>query len=222
MLRFAIACSALLSFFNYSSAQNFSEIWPQYYLQYGLSKKWSLQSDYSHRYADFFDRKTQWIARAGLVCKLHSGFSAAAGYAYSEYFPATGVRKENRPWQQLQHEYAGKVKVMQRLRLEERFQHDASSNRFNYRIRYQVQLMLPLLPRQGVFLQVSDEPMLNFGKEISGNKFDQNRLQGGLQIKLHDHVFFAPSYLNIYQYQPSRRNFRTIDVVRAGLIYRKI
>ena len=198
------------------------EMWPQYYLQFPVKGKWSLAADYSHRYSDLFEKKTQWIGRAGLNHSLSESLTLSAGYAYSEFFTSSGIRRENRPWQQVQFNSSWKkVKLNHRLRLEERFLEDKSSNRFNYRLRYQFMTTYPLLSDQRCLLYVSDEPMINWGKQITGQNFDQNRLQLGLQIKLVDKVFLSPAYMYVYQYQQSTKAFRNINVVRTGFIYRK-
>ena len=63
--------------------------------------------------------------------------------------------------------------------------------------------------------------MVNFGNEIKGNKFDQNRLQAGLQIKLLKNVFVAPAFVRITQYQASKNQNISYNVLRTGLTYSK-
>lgn len=181
-----------------------------------------MAGDYSHRHSDFFAKKVQWIGRVGVNYKLTENLSLSAGHAYSEFFTSTGIRRENRPWQQAQlNSSVQKVKLNQRLRLEERFQKDKSSSRFNYRLRYQFLAMLPVLSEERCAFFVSDEPMINFGKQITGQLFDQNRLQLGLQIKLVDNVFLSPAYMYTYQYQQSTKAFRNVNIVRTGIIYKR-
>lgn len=221
LLRFLLVLS-ILSFSLNGFGQNTteSEIWPQYYIQVPLVKdKWSVLSDYSHRYSGLFEAKTQWIARAGISYNLKKNISVAAGYAYSEYFSVSGVRRENRPWQQVQLDHKVKqIKLNHRMRLEERYQ---TGGKFNYRLRYQALFLLPLLPEQRLAVTLSDEFMLNFGKQVSGNQFDQNRLQLALQIKLAKHLFLAPAYLYSYQIQSNKKDFRNINILRTGLLYKR-
>lgn len=218
----------LISFSVFSFAQDEvskvpdSEMWPHYYLQLPINNKWSVSADYSHRYSGFFESKTQWIGRTGFDYKLTEKFSLSAGYAYSEYFLANGVRREDRPWQQTQVNHSfQKLKISHRLRLEERFQRDRNSDRFNFRLRYQFMVNYPILSQQRLSCYISDEPMINFGKQIVGNMFDQNRLQGGLQIKLAENVFFMPAYMYMYQYQSSTKDFKSKNIIRTGLMYKK-
>ena len=220
-----IAASVLLCLLPSASQSQTSpdlEIWPQYYLQVPLRNKLTGVADYSHRYGGLFEKRTQWIGRVGLNYALNDKFSIALGYAYSEYFTKNGVRRENRPWQQIQLENnISNFKISQRLRLEERFQEDRTSERFNYRLRYQVLGSVPLVSKQRLSVNVSDEVMVNTGEQVDGNRFDQNRLQAGVQIKLTANVFFAPAYLYIYQIQANKKDFRNINVLRTGLIYKR-
>jgi hypothetical protein len=210
-------------FISASVSSQTTEIWPQYYIQVPVAKKLFLSTDFSHRYDGAFKNKVQWISRLGFGYKITAQLTLGVGHAYSEFFSASGVRRENRPWQQLQSDFSvGNIKLMQRLRLEERFQKDQSLERFNYRVRFQFQVTIPVLPEQKLSLQLSDEPMINFGREISGNHFDQNRLQGGFQIKVVKNVFLMPSYVYLHQYQPSRKSFRNVNVFRTGLAYRRL
>ncbi|WP_207531694.1 DUF2490 domain-containing protein [Desertivirga arenae] len=197
------------------------EFWPQYYLQVPVDSLWSVSADYSDRYDDF-NEKVQWIGRIGVNHQLNSFFSASAGYAYSEYFTNSGTRRENRPWQQLAvaHKYRF-LRFSHRLRLEERFQRDDRSTRYNYRLRYQFQVQAPILKKQKGYVFISDEPMINFGKELNDlNKFDQNRLQIGLQFKLFEEFYLTPAYMSTYQIQSNKKDFRSLDIWRVGITYR--
>lgn len=220
-LKLRLGITLFLSLFCLTSfSQSTTDIWPQYYISMPIKGKLGLSADFSHRYNGFFEKKTQLIGRVGLNYKLNKGVSIAAGYAYSEYYTSVGKRIENRPWQQISFAQAfTKVSFAQRLRLEERFQKDALSERFNYRLRFQAQVSLPLLKENKLSVVLSDEPMINFGNEIKGNKFDQNRLQVGLQIKLIKNVFLAPAFVRINQYQANKKQYIHYNVIRTGLTY---
>ena len=217
----SVLISNLFNSFAQSRSVNESEVWPQYYLDLPIKDKWVVKSDFSHRYKEFFENKTQWIGRVAAGYKFKEKYTVAVGYAYSEFFLASGKRLEHRPFQQIEREdlFTG-LRIGQRLRLEERFQKDRIVQKFNYRLRYQINATIPLLAKPRLSLSVSDELMLNAGKQVSGNKFDQNRAQIGLQLKLAEHLFITPAYLYLYQWQASKKDFRNVDVVRTLLIYR--
>ena len=95
-------------------------------------------ADFSHRYKGIFESNSQLIGRVGFGYEITKGVDVAAGYAYSEHYTSTGTRIENRPWQQIVFLHdLNKVSFTHRIRLEERFQHDPVSKRFNYRLRFQ-------------------------------------------------------------------------------------
>ncbi len=95
--------------------------------------------------------------------------------------------RNNRPWQQVQWYTAyGKKKMMQWLRLEDTYRRKilndstlASGNNFNFRLRYNIFLDIPLSAEginTGKFsFVVNDEVHINFGKQVVYNYFDQNR-----------------------------------------------
>ncbi|WP_207421263.1 DUF2490 domain-containing protein [Desertivirga brevis] len=197
------------------------EFWPQYYLHVPVDSVWSVSADYSDRYDNFND-KVQWIGRVGLNYQLSKMISVSAGYAYSEFFTASGIRRENRPWEQLTavHKFK-KFRVSHRLRLEERFQKDTRAERFNYRLRYQFQVQVPVFKNQKGYFFISDEPMINLGKELKGlNKFDQNRFQFGMQFKLMEDFYLTPAYQSTYQIQSNKKDFRSLSIWRIGITYR--
>lgn len=197
------------------------EFWPQYYLHVPVDSVWSVSADYSDRYDDF-NEKVQWIGRVGLNYQLTKYLNASAGYAYSEFFTASGIRREHRPWEQLLAVHRFKsFRLSHRLRLEERFQKDDRAQRYNYRLRYQFQVQVPVMKKQKAYFFISDEPMLNFGKELSGlNQFDQNRFQLGLQFKLLEEFYLTPAYQSTYQIQSNKKDFRRLDIWRIGITYR--
>ncbi|WP_207426040.1 DUF2490 domain-containing protein [Pedobacter sp. SYSU D00535] len=203
------------------TVQRGTEFWPQYYVNFALDSNWSVASDYSHRYAEF-NQRNQWIGRVGLQYQISPTFSASVGYAYSEYFSGSSVRRENRPWQQLQlvNKFSGFL-LQHRLRLEERFNKDNRGERFNYRLRFQLQLHVPVLPQQKLTAFISEEPMVNFGSEVTGKKFDQNRIQAGLQIKLVSRIYFTPAYQHTFQLQANKTDFKSLHILRTGFTYKK-
>ena len=197
------------------------EFWPQYYVHVPVDSTWSVSADYSDRYNDF-SNKIQWIGRVGANYQLNKRFLFSAGYAYSEYFTASGVRREHRPWQQLAAVQRYRFfRFSHRLRLEERFQKDARAERYNHRLRYQFQVQMPIMKKQKAYIFVADEPMINLGKELKGvNKFDQNRFQFGAQFKLYRDLYISPAYQSTYQIQSNKVDFKRLDIWRIGITYR--
>jgi hypothetical protein len=61
---------------------------------------------------------------------------------------------------------------------------------------------------------LADEPMLNWGKEIVNNTFDQNRLVAGVQVQLGKNNFLQAGYMHVYQQQASGVKYRQSHVAR--------
>lgn len=211
------------------------QIWAGYVQQTRLTDKWGLWADANIRTRDHFtnDFSTS-IARIGVSYFLSENASVTAGYAYGHYFAGNDGKKvaqpEHRPWQQVQwsRKYP-KLRLQQRVRLEERFRRKfenayklADGYHFNYRLRYNVSAAMPLGKKpfqpHALSLVVNDEVMLNFGKEIVYNTFDQNRLFVGFNYHLSKNSTLQAGYMNTFQQQASGNNYKNIHTLRINLL----
>jgi hypothetical protein len=124
------------------------------------------------------------------------------GYAYIETypygdFPALHEFPEHRFWQQMSHttKWMG-LDWTHRFRLEQRWigemQQDTGGDwdvgnwRYENRLRYMLRTTIPLTESKNTYLALSNEVFFNFGKNIKGNDFDQNRAFIGIGHKLND------------------------------------
>ena len=114
---------------------------------------------------------------------------------------------------------------MQWLRLEERFRRNilndsslADGSSFNFRVRYNFLLQVPLTKakiQKGDFSFIlNNEVHLNFGKNIVYNTFDQNRFFAGVAYNVNatDNIQFG--YLNVFQQLAAGNKYRSIHGVR--------
>jgi hypothetical protein len=166
-----------------------------------VSKRLTLILDSQIRFARDFEQM-QDQARVALDIKINDHLSIAPlGYVYTwngRYGkqPATYVNNEHRIWQQVMYKHnLGRLKVDHRVRLEQRFiqvhSRDASNdvidegytNKQN-RIRYRFMARLPLnhkaLDPKTLFASTYNEVMYSWGKKITFNEPDQNRVFTGL------------------------------------------
>jgi hypothetical protein len=208
-----------------------NQVWLAYFNQTRFSDKWGLWTDVHLRSKeDFVDDLSTFIARVGIMYYLNDNTKLTAGYAYVNHFPQEGhtnvSRPEHRPWQQIQwHTKYPKVRLMQYIRLEERFRRKVQNNdelaegyNFNYRVRYNIFFNAPLsknafAPRTFSFI-ANDELHINFGKEVVYNYFDQNRffLGFGYQVTAANQLQFG--YMNLFQQLPSGNSYRTTHAIR--------
>lgn len=197
-----------------------------------LSNKWGTWTDIHLRFKNDFvkDKSTLILPRLGLTYYVNDDVKLTAGYAYINNYP-DGARlitqPEHRPWQQIQwHTKYPKIRLMQWLRLEERYRRKIQNNNalidgynFNYRIRYNFLFSTPLSKKgfapQSLQFVLNDEIHINPSKNIIYNIFDQNRFFIGLsyQITAMSNVQFG--YMNLFQQLPAGNQFKNIHAARV-------
>jgi hypothetical protein len=161
------------------------QTWLGYMSSTQISEKWSLWND-----AHWVFNHGFFIVRTGLTYNFPKT-AITGGYAYAR-LPISGQdglpRQEHRPWAQivftvpLSHDWS----LTERVRYDARFRQDVVNGKttdtysFVNRIRFQINLRksIPQWKFDGnePFVALADEVLLNFGKEIVYNTFDQNRL----------------------------------------------
>lgn len=205
------------------------QTWLGVFNQTRFSQHWGSWTDLHLRLHDHYVQDLfQTMARVGLTYYLTDDVRLTGGYAYVHHFPdgaRTVGQAEHRPWQQVQwFTRFSKARLMQWVRLEERFRRTIRNNErtsefdFNYRTRYNLALFLPLTRRGfepgGLQFLVNDELMVNFGKEVRYNYFDQNRLFAGLVYQVNKHGQLHAGYMHLFQQLPAGSTYRTQHTIR--------
>jgi Protein of unknown function (DUF2490) len=230
--RMLFVCMMLgsLGIFAQKQTQYLQQTWLGYMNQTRISDRWGLWGDFHLRTRDhFFDRLSTSIVRLGLTYYVNDKVKLTAGYAYVNAFPSGAVtvtQPEHRPWQQIQwHSNYPKLRLMQWVRLEERFRKKLADNDhlgdgydFNYRVRYNFLLTVPLgrkpFAKNSLSFIVNDELHVNMGEKIVYNYFDQNRFFAGFSLHLNatDNIQFG--YMNLFQQLPAGNRYRSIHAPR--------
>lgn len=229
LLVFVLVCTGTLA--QVKQSETVHQTWFGYFNQTRFSNKWGVWTDMHLRTKeDFVSDFSQSILRLGLTYYLNDDTKLTAGYAYVSHYPAENHKNvtmpEHRAWQQLQwHSRYPKLRMMQWLRLEERFRrkilnHDtlAAGYNFNYRARYNFFLMFPLNKKrfqsQTLSLVLNEEVHINFGKQVVYNYFDQNRVFLGLayHVNRHDNLQFG--YMNVFQQLTAGNRYRILHAAR--------
>jgi hypothetical protein len=217
--------------FAQKQTEHVQQVWVAYANQTRFSDHWGLWADFHLRTKEaFLTDLSQAIARLGLTYYVNDKVKLTAGYAYVNIFPAEGhtnvSQPEHRPWQQVQwHTNSKKMKIMQWLRLEERYRHKIKSNdeladgyNFNYRVRYNYLMMFPLgkraFQKNAVSAVINNELHINFGKEVILNTFDQNRFFAGFAYHVNENDNIQFGYMNLYQQMAAGNKYRMIHVPR--------
>ena len=213
-----------------------NQIWLGYFNQIRIHEKWETWTDLHLRSKDHFTKGlSQGVIRLGLSYLLNNDTKISSGYAFFNHFPADNHKQisqpEHRGWQQIQwRQQCERLQVNHRIRVEQRFRRQVigdsilgNNYNFNWRFRYQLQTQLPIkakwLPMNKLTWILSDEAMLNAGKKISINFFDQNRIFTGFQYKFNKAYQLQIGYMYIFQQTASKGNFRATHVARIFLLH---
>ncbi len=215
------------------------EVTSQYWINYSgrlrLSNKLEFITESTLRSKDHsINKLSQSLFSAGLSWDVKGFIKLATGYEYASILPANAkikvTQSEYRPWQQVQFaNNFSSFKITQRLRLEERFRkvlfNDSTlepGNSFNFRFRYNILGEFPLSKKEGVLkpisLILSEEILINIGKQVVYNYFDQNRVFVGLKFKINEGNSIQLGYLNLFQQLPAYNKFRNLHILRLNYI----
>ncbi len=209
------------------------QTWFGYFNQTRFTDKSGLWLDLHLRTTgNFFDQIGLTIARAGYTYYVNDHVKLTAGYAFATRYSTTSGPNvpEHRPWQQIQWvEKKSWFTMMQWIRLEERFRQKVSAGEliddysFNYRIRYNMAFTIPMKGKQVVaktpFLFANNEVMINFGKEIVNNYFDQNRAFMGFGYQFTSHLNAQLGYMFVFQQLPAGNEYLKINAIRLFVFH---
>jgi hypothetical protein len=207
------------------------QTWFGMFNQIRLSERWGIWHDSHFRLKnDYVNDPSQFLIRVGPMFYLHNDLRVTVAYSFINHFPEDNHKNisvpEHRPFQQVQwFTRQGPTRLMQWVRLEERFRRNiknddelADGYNFNWRIRYNFALFIPLSkkglePKSLQFL-INDEIMVNFGKNIVYNYFDQNRLFGGFVYQITKESNIQLGYMNIFQQQAAGNKYKNQHTIR--------
>jgi hypothetical protein len=203
-------------------------VWFAYFGKYQLNEKKSIYFDFGLRRKDWLNNWSQVLFRPGVTYALNERISFTAGVAYFSSYAPTYVRPEWRGWQQvLVSEKIGRVTINQRVRAEQRFNKKVMNNEvtddfsYNNRFRYQLNVQLPLTrssAKRQVYINLADEVMLNCGKIITSNYFDQNRASAGLGLKWNNAFNVTASYMKLFQ-QKAVNTYESDNVITVNIYH---
>jgi len=176
-----------------------------------FSEHWGLVADAHIRENGFFEDNNFYFLRGGITYIPNPKISFVGGYAHLWLAPRnpdwSTYSDENRIYQQFQmNTKSGNVSIVQRLRNEQRWQEkivndqETGKNRFSDRVRYLISVTIPVFKKKTApSLVLSDELLIQFGKEIVYNTFDQNRFFVGIKQAINPKLSFDFGYMNVYQ-----------------------
>lgn len=135
--------------------------------------------------------------------------------------------REHRIYQQFQHSSnIGKIGILQRVRIEQWWQQKIVNYQFIHRykftnrVRYLFIATIPFCSKKKVpSLIVSDEVMIQWGKEIVFNTFDQNRFFFGIKQPLGKSLSMDTGYMLINQQKATGYQYDKNHTFRCFFYY---
>lgn len=195
------------------STKSAQQLWLGYLTTTRLNDRYALWNDFHFVPKGFF------VARTGITRHIKR-VNLTAGYAFLLLPSPTNTselkRKEHRPWAQLDYALpvSKSIVLIQRYRYEARFKQDIVSESlvdtytFSNRVRYLAGLRKNFKVKEGTpytpFVFVADEVLLNFGKHITYNTFDQNRIILSLGVQTGSMQFQTGYMSRFVQTGPSK------------------
>ncbi len=207
--------------------------WLGYFPQVKLSKHWGLWFDSEIHTSDhYFNGFLQATFRVGGTYYNNKLNKFTVGYGFTDFFPGENHQyisiPEHFAWQQYQwFNYFKKSKLMQWIRLEEKFKNDVIDNytkadtyKVTYKTRYNIYYQLPLNKKgivpNSIALATGDELYLYYGPQLQNHVFDQNRIFLGFsyQVNAHDNLVFG--VMNIVQRDESGTQIKDNNVLKVS------
>lgn len=213
-----------------------SLLWTRYYNQLELNTRWSIHSEFDNRIFLSPIVQNLFVLRVQGRYKVLEQIELGAGFTY--FSVATQDpdihSKFNKPEYRIQQDATlkqnlGKTTLNQRFQIEERFFQNFDKERlisgstFFWRFRYRIQGDYNFWQKKKQFLKaiISDEIMINAGKKVVNNTFDQNRIYAGLQYGINSSLALELGYMNSFQQRSTEVDYFNRNIIRLR-IYHKL
>jgi hypothetical protein len=196
-----------------------------------LNSRWGVLADFHVRRNDFVEDQNFYFLRFGANYWIKNNMTAAFGYGHTWVAPPredwNTWANENRVYQQfLVGSTMGRTGVTQRVRNEQRWvqltENDrlTGKTRFTNRVRYLASFNFRIFPKPGApTLVLADEILVQFGKDVVYNTFDQNRLFIGMNKKINPRLSFDFGYMNVYQQKITGYQYDMNHTIRLFFYY---
>lgn len=191
--------------------------WYNCFGTFKLSEKIGIHTEYQWRRDNFITDWQQSLLRTGINYQLNPRILFRVGYAWVETFPYGDIPinsmgrdfTEHRIFEMVQLSHKeGPVDFSHRFMLEQRFLGRYSSvnvatedefpmlNRMRYMVRLQVPFKGMEIKDRTPYFAVYDEIFIGFGKNVSNNVFDQNRIAVLLGYRFNKNIRVEAGYLS--------------------------
>lgn len=203
--------------------------WYDVSIQYPLTSEWSFYGEYGQRRMNFVKDLNQQLFRGGFSRKFDSDLKLTLGLAnfHNDINPAYSFknRPEYRSFQFFEIEKSiGFVKTELRLRIEQRWNQESTNSElhdsftFNHRMGYRIKglfpISLPFYRNKLLFGEIGNETMVNYGKEVELNTFDQSRFYTGILVKWSENYSMQLTFMYLYQQKNNGIDFSEQYIIR--------
>jgi hypothetical protein len=201
-----------------------------------IDSHWIFFSEVDFRFFDKPVKMNTILPRVSARYTFNSGMSIGFGFAGALNFPNDNLSTSNlitpelRPFADLsfQKKY-GPVVITHRNLIENRFMHNATATElqpgykyiFRYRYRLNADFILWQKPGKSVKFILYNEIMLQAGKTVLYNVFDQNRVYAGLYYEPVKYFAMEGGYMHFFQQTTAGNVFNNRHIFRLSL-YTKI
>lgn len=217
---------------------NQSLYWMRYYNQLSLNENWTWHNEIDERRFLINNKHQHFIMHSRIHYKFYKNADVALGFTYSlqdpqePYSESTLTIPELRIVQEINQNNAitNKFSIQHRIRIDERFFRKNDGTEllkgydFNFRFRYRFQASYKLIEYENkntTTLKMANEIMINAGKNIVYNHFDQNRIYAAVEQELSKNTSVELGYMYWYQQRASGYQFFDRDIIRLTF-YHKI
>ncbi len=211
-------------------------LWTRYYNQLEVNPKWSIHSEFDNRVFVNPIVQNLFVVRVQGRHKISNQLELGGGLAYfsvATQNPEVNF-KYNFPEYRSQQDVTwkknwNKIEIDQRFQIEERFFQNfdkeglTSGTTFFWRFRYRLQGEYTFWKKEKQYLKAIayDEIMINAGKNVVYNTFDQNRIYGSLQYGVNKNLAVELGYMKSFQQRASGVDYFDRNIIRFS-IYHKL
>lgn len=212
--------------------------WYNYFGNHPVGERWGLHLEGQWRREGAGERWMQLLLRQGVDFHANPSVTLTVGYGYIRTYPyggypAAAMFPEHRIWQQtlVRHKVGRRVGMQHRYRLEQRNigemrvaparAPERARWRYENRFRYLVRTDFRLTEKGGRpdwYVAAYDEMMVNFGRNVAANVFDQNRAYLALGKALNATTRVEAGYMNQIVQQRNGRIFEMNHTMMVSVL----
>lgn len=197
-----------------------------------FDKHWGVLADFQLRRNDFLDTDNFYLLRGAVAYITEKKQTIALGYGHMWTAPSNPSYSTfcNEDFMYQLYDFSskiGNVSVLNRFRNEQRWQETivndvrTGNKVFSNRLRYLISFDIPIFKKKTLpSLVISDEILLQFGKGVVYNTFDQNWFFVGIKQSITPKLSYDFGYMNVYQEKKSGYQYDMNHTLRLFFYYR--